>query len=104
MVAAPTDELYPVIKYGWHEELLNFVENVKQEGYTLMPEHVFIYVEKKPILYAQAYFFEGPAWLAEEKYEDIYWKNIQRSIRIQGRHRLRILFLRRFQRNRQKKL
>lgn len=73
VVVAPTDELYPVIKYGWHEELLRFVQNTEQEGYTLTPEYVFIYVEKKPILYAQAYFFEGPSWLAREKYKDIYW-------------------------------
>lgn len=73
VLIAPTDELYPIIKYGWHEELLSFVENSNHENYALLPEHVFIYVEKKPLLYAQAYFFEGPSWLAQEKYKDIYW-------------------------------
>ena len=73
VIVAPTDELYPVIKYGWHEELLAFVQNTATENYTLSPSHVFIYVEKRPIQYAQAYFFQGPAWLAQEKYMDIYW-------------------------------
>lgn len=73
VLVAPTDELYPVIRYGWHEELQTFVNNSSSESYTLSPEHVFIYVEKKPIQYAQAYFFDGPSWLAQEKYKDIYW-------------------------------
>lgn len=73
VVVAPTDELYPVIEYGWHEELLTFVSNIEEEGYTFAPEHAFFFVEKKPLQYAQAYFFEGPSWLAQPRYKDIYW-------------------------------
>lgn len=73
VIVAPTDELYPVIKYGWHEELQTFIRNTESESYTLSPGHVFIYVEKRPLQYAQAYFFQGPSWLAQEKYMDIYW-------------------------------
>ncbi len=73
VVVAPTDELYPVIEYGWHEELLTFVSNIEEEEYTFAPEHAFFFVEKKPLQYAQAYFFEGPPWLAKAKYKDIYW-------------------------------
>lgn len=73
-IVAPTDELYPVIRYGWHEELQSFVESCAGTDYTIPSEYVFIYVEKKPILYAQAYFFEGPFWLGQEKYEQVYWE------------------------------
>lgn len=71
---APTDELYPVIEYGWHEELQTFVEKCAGTEYTIPTEYVFLYVEKKPLLYAQAHFFQGPSWLGEEKYEPIYWE------------------------------
>lgn len=73
VIVSPTDELYQVIEHGWHEELLAFVENIGNAEYTFTADHVFIYVEKKPLQYAQAYFFEGPSWLAEMKYKDVYW-------------------------------
>lgn len=73
VVVAPTDELYPVSPYGWHEELLSFVRNSENGEYFLPTQHIFIYVEKKPFRYSQAHFFTGPSWLAEEKYQDIYW-------------------------------
>ena len=72
-IVSPTDELYPVIQYGWHEELLNFVENSDRGSYTLPSEYVFIYVEKRPLLYAQSYFFKGPSWMGEEKYLEPFW-------------------------------
>lgn len=74
VIVSPTDELYSVIEYGWHEELLTFVQNCNNENYMVETEYVFIYVEKKPLQYAQAYFFDGPSWLARLKYKDIYWK------------------------------
>ncbi len=72
-VVSPTDELYPVIEYGWHEELLNFVENCSRGSYSIPTEYVFIYVEKRPLLYAQSYFFQGPWWMGEEKYLKPFW-------------------------------
>lgn len=72
-IVSPTDELYPVIQYGWHEELLTFVENSDRGSYTLPSEYVFIYVEKRPLLYSQSYFFEGPSWMGEEKYLEPFW-------------------------------
>lgn len=72
-IVSPTDELYPVVQYGWHEELLNFVENINSEGYSIPSEYVFIYVEKKPLLYAQSHFFQGPWWMGEEKYLKPFW-------------------------------
>lgn len=75
LIVSPTDELYPVIEYGWHEELATFVQNCEKEDYTVAPEYVFIYVEKKPFLYAQPYFFEGPSWLGQgKKYFEEYIK------------------------------
>ncbi|NBJ03219.1 hypothetical protein D3Z62_24815 [Lachnospiraceae bacterium] len=78
-IVAPTDELYPVNLYGWHEELQMFVEKCSDTEYTLPSEYVFIYVEKKPLLYAQAHFFEGPFWMGEEKYSEIYWKKYSKK-------------------------
>ncbi len=72
VVVAPTDELYPVSPYGWHEELLSFVRNSENGEYFLPTQHIFIYVEKKPFRYYRAHFFAGASWLAEEKYHDIY--------------------------------
>lgn len=72
-IVSPTDELYQVIQYGWHEELLSFIEKSGREEYTIPSEYVFIYVEKEPILYAQSSFFQGPSWIGEEKYLTPYW-------------------------------
>ena len=67
-VVSPTDGLYHVIEYGRHEELLDFVREVAGERYFLPTEHVFVFVEKRPIEYAQTHFLTGPAWLALEKH------------------------------------
>lgn len=72
-IVSPTDELYPVVQYGWHEELLTFVENSDKGSYTLPSEYIFIYVEKRPILYSQSHFFKGPSWMGKEKYLEPFW-------------------------------
>ncbi|MCM1568689.1 MAG: hypothetical protein NC081_04495 [Roseburia sp.] len=72
-IVSPTDELYQVIQRGRHEELYTFVLNAgKEEPYRLPTEHIFIYLEKKPLEYAQSHFFAGPKWLALEKYPAFY--------------------------------
>lgn len=71
-VISPTDELYALINYGWHEELSLFIEKTRKEEYILPTEYIFLYVEKKPVHYAQFHFCEGPSWLASEKYAEIY--------------------------------
>lgn len=71
-VISPTDELYQMIQYGYHEELLNFANQVWEKEYRLPSEHIFIFLEKKPILYAQYLFASGPEWLAREKYLGYY--------------------------------
>ena len=71
-IISPTDELYPVIQYGWHEELLTFLEGCGKGKYTVPSEYVFIYVEKKPLFYAQLHFFEGPSWMGGENYGTLF--------------------------------
>lgn len=71
-IVSPVDELYQVIQYGYHEELVNFINESKNDDYMIPTEYVFIFVEKTPIEYAQSHFFEGPDWLAWEKYADYY--------------------------------
>lgn len=73
LIVAPTDERYPVLGEGWHEELTDFVENCKDTEYTVPQEYIFLYVEKRPLLYAQTHFFNGPAWLGWQKYSETYW-------------------------------
>ena len=71
-VVSTVDELYQVVQYGYHEEMISFVNGAMSKNYTIPTEYVFIYVEKKPIEYAQSHFFEGPDWLAKEKYTQYY--------------------------------
>lgn len=71
-IVSPVDETYQIVGYGWHEELVSFINQSANSEYTLPSEYVFIYVEKKPIEYAQSHFFTGPKWLAWEKYPKYY--------------------------------
>ena len=87
-IVAPTDELYPVILDGWHEELKSFAEQCTDPEYTLPTEYIFLYVEKKPLLYAQSHFFQGPFWLGEEKYMDTYWKRYSKKYPYSGASQL----------------
>ena len=67
-IVSTTDELYQIIETGAHIEWLRFLEEAEKEEYRLWTEHLFFYVEKKPLYYAQLYFMEGPSWLGEEIY------------------------------------
>lgn len=68
-IVSTTDELYQIIQYGYHEELIDFVNSFSHEdSYTLPTKYVFIFVEKKPIQYPHYHFAAGPKWLALEKY------------------------------------
>ncbi|MCM1100018.1 MAG: hypothetical protein NC079_04855 [Clostridium sp.] len=71
-IVSTVDELYQVIQYGYHEEAVSFLNGSMREDYTLPTEYVFIFVEKKPLEYAQSHFFTGPKWLAWEKYPAYY--------------------------------
>lgn len=67
-IVSTTDELYQVIQYGWHEELIDFVNQMQTAEYRLPSEYVFLFVEKRPIERSQIHYFTGPGWLACEKY------------------------------------
>ncbi|GEM_PF-328392 len=71
-IVSTVDELYQTIEYGFHEELVQFINDCVEKDYTLPTEYVFIFYEKKPLKYAQFNFFAGPGWLAEEKYASYY--------------------------------
>ncbi len=71
-IVSPTEEMYQVIEYGRHEELLTFIEEVQKKNYTLPTEYVFLFVEKKPIQYYQPRFLDGPSWLGSTKYTERY--------------------------------
>lgn len=67
-IVSPTDELYQVIEYGRHEELLTFVnDSQEKEEYTLPTQYVFLYIEKRALDYAHVHIFNGPSWLAKER-------------------------------------
>ena len=67
-IVSTVDELYQQIDYGFHEELVTFVNKSEKDDYTIPTEYVFIYVEKHPIKYAQFHFFDGPKWLGNKEY------------------------------------
>lgn len=92
-IVSPTEGIYHINPYGRHEELLRFVRSIDQERYFLPTEYVFLFIEKKPLYYAQNYFFSGPSWLALERYDigissqspailsgDISWETAQREL------------------------
>lgn len=74
-IISSTDEYYQQIEHGFHEEIINFVNESQEEGYTLPTQYLFIYVEKNTIARAQYHVFTGPTWLADEKYRGFYGKD-----------------------------
>ena len=67
-IVSTTEELYQVIEYGYHEELLTFIKQSEDKTYTLPTPYVFVFIEKHPIRYAHYHFAAGPEWLARECY------------------------------------
>lgn len=71
-IVSTTDELYQVIQHGYHEEWLTFLANCQKKNYKLPTEYVFLYVEKRPIAYAQVHLFKGPAWLISDNHTELF--------------------------------
>ena len=71
-IVAPEDNMYQIFQEGNHCDMVDFINKTEEEDFTLSTEYVFFYVEKRPIQYNQLHFFEGPFWLAEEKYPRMY--------------------------------
>lgn len=64
-IISPKEELCQVDLYGEHEEISEFINRTEEGEYSISTENVFIYVEKKPLVYWQRYHFQGPAWLGK---------------------------------------
>lgn len=71
-VVSTVDDLYMLIQYGRHEELIDFINNSYTEDYRIPTEYVFLFVEKRPIEEYQIHFFTGPKWLARNGYADLF--------------------------------
>lgn len=71
-VVSPTDGLYHMIEYGRHEELVDFLRNTRDRRYFIPTEHVFIFIEKRPLVYAQNHIAQGPAFLGASIEQDQY--------------------------------
>ena len=74
-IVSPVDELYQIKSYGFHEESVHFIHQVKEDSYTLPTEYVFVFVEKRPLLYAHEHLLEGSSWLADERYLAVLSEN-----------------------------
>jgi len=73
-IISTTDEIYQVIENGRHEEIFTFIQKQDKDNYTIPTEYLFFFIEKKPIK-PQTHYFEGPTWLAMEKYHLKYGSN-----------------------------
>ncbi len=66
-IISPTDEIWQIAGKGRHEELLSLVNGmISEESYKIPTEKVFIFVEKRPIHYAQWYFPDIAPWLGND--------------------------------------
>lgn len=77
-VVSTVDDLYMLIPYGRHEELIDFINGSVTEDYRLPTEYVFLFVEKRPLEEYQLHFFTGPAWLAGNDYADVFGEEASR--------------------------
>lgn len=64
-VVSPREELYQLACYGEHKDISDFIMDCDSDYFSLPTEYVFIYVEKKPIVFFQYYYLNGPSWLAK---------------------------------------
>ncbi|MCR5727721.1 MAG: hypothetical protein K6G24_09675 [Lachnospiraceae bacterium] len=76
-IVSSTDELYQILGHGFHEELIEFINESEVVSYTVPTDYIFIYVEKNAIYRNQDHFFTGPSWLAQngKYYEKFPGKN-----------------------------
>ena len=75
-IVSTTDELYLVLGYGYHEELIDFINKSEDDTYTIPTEYIFIYIEKNTLKRPQPHYADGPSWLAENKYANTDLKSI----------------------------
>lgn len=66
-IVSPREEAYQIASNGKHEEISSFIKKCDSQNYTLPTKYVFLYVEKKPLVYFQYFYPDGPAWLAKSR-------------------------------------
>jgi hypothetical protein len=66
-IISTTEELYQVIESGYHEELITFLRKENQPNYTIPTPYLYLFIEKRPLYYAQYHFLTGPGWLADRE-------------------------------------
>lgn len=64
-IVSSTDELYQIIGHGYHEELIQFINESEEVSYTLPTNYIFIYIEKHPVYRNHYNICDGPSWLAD---------------------------------------
>lgn len=69
-IVSTTDELYQLIDYGFHEEIITILDNAQGQEYYIPSRYIFFYLEKHPIMYGHTHFSDGPSWLALQNYAD----------------------------------
>ena len=75
-IVSTTDDLYQIMGKGYHEELLEFINQSEVVSYTLPTEYIFIYIEKNTLYRNQCHFITGPFWLAENShYKNMYYNS-----------------------------
>ena len=52
--------------WGSHVQLIDFLESIEEEDYSIPVEYIFLYVEKRPLLRGQVHFLTAPRWLAKD--------------------------------------
>jgi hypothetical protein len=76
-IVSSTDELYQIIGHGFHEELIQFINESEEISYTLPTNYIFIYIEKNPLVRYHYNVFDGPDWLADR---DRYYYGLDESV------------------------
>ena len=64
-VVSQWEDSCDVSLYGEFEHIADFVKRCDSEYYSLPTQYVFLYIEKRPIVEYQQYYFSGPSWLAK---------------------------------------
>ena len=63
-IVSTTDDYYQIIGHGFHEELIQFINESEVVSYTIPTDYIFLFVEKNALLRNQDHYFVGPGWLA----------------------------------------
>jgi hypothetical protein len=64
-IVSTTDDYYQIIGKGFHEELIQFINESEVVSYTIPTHYIFLFVEKNPLVRYQDHYFVGPGWLAK---------------------------------------